>query len=69
MVPLATSAWKPLIAPQAMVMKQNGKSAPAKTGPLPSVNRVTAGRWITGRVSRIPAASAITVPTLRKVER
>ena len=32
-VPLAISAWKPEIAPQAMVMKQNGKTLPAKTGP------------------------------------
>jgi len=30
---------KPLIAPHAMVMKQNGKIFPAKTGPLPSMKR------------------------------
>ena len=43
MVPEATSAWKPLIAPQAMVMNANGKSLPANTGPVPSMNCVTAG--------------------------
>ena len=68
-VPLATRAWKPEIAPQAIVMKQNGKSDPAKIGPLPSVKRVSAGRRISGNVSRMPSASAMMVPTLRKVER
>ena len=33
-VPDDTSAWNPLIAPHAMVMKQKGKILPAKTGPL-----------------------------------
>ena len=37
------SAWKPQIEPQAMVMNAKGKSAPAKTGPVPSVKRVSAG--------------------------
>ncbi len=63
------SAWKPEMAPQAIVMKQNGKSAPAKTGPLPSTKRVSGGIWIVGRTSRIPAASASTTPTLMKAER
>jgi hypothetical protein len=35
-VPLAMSVWKPEIAPQAMVMKQNGNTLPATTRPVPS---------------------------------
>jgi hypothetical protein len=42
-VPDAMSAWNPLIDPQAIVMKAKGKSAPANTGPEPSVKRVSAG--------------------------
>ena len=42
-VPDATSAWKPLIAPQAIVMNANGNSLPAKTGPVPSMNGVSGG--------------------------
>src|SRR3954465_8009970 len=36
-VPDEISAWKPEIAPHAIVMKQNGKILPAKIGPVPSV--------------------------------
>ena len=68
-MPDEISAWKPEIAPQAMVMKQNGKSLPAKTGPVPSTNRVSAGIWMVGRTSRMPAASASTTPILMKAER
>ncbi len=68
-VPLDTSEWNPEIAPQAIVMKQNGKSLPAKTGPVPSTNFVTAGMWSWGSVRTIPTASAATVPILMKVER
>ena len=39
-VPDDTIAWKPDTAAQAIVMKQNGKTGPAKTGPEPSMNRV-----------------------------
>src|ERR1700675_4694155 len=39
-VPDEISEWKPLMAPQAMVMKQNGNILPANTGPLPSMKRV-----------------------------
>ena len=35
-VPLETSAWKPEIAPQAMVMNTNGNTLPPKIGPVPS---------------------------------
>ena len=69
MVPLATMAWKPLIAPQAMVMNAKGKSFPAKTGPLPSMNRVSAGSLSGGSTSRIPTARRRMVPIFMKVER
>jgi len=36
-VPEATMEWNPEIAAQAMVMKQNGNTGPANTGPLPSM--------------------------------
>ena len=42
-VPEAMRAWKPEMAPQAMVMKQNGKIFPANTGPLPSMKLVSGG--------------------------
>ncbi len=48
-VPEEISEWKPLTAPQAMVMKQKGKTVPAKMGPVPSVNLVRAGIWTSGR--------------------
>ena len=42
-VPLEIREWNPLTAPQAMVMKANGKIFPANTGPLPSTKLVNAG--------------------------
>ena len=39
---------KPETAPQAIVMQTNGKTGPAKTRPLPSMKRVSAGICITG---------------------
>src|SRR5690242_8338535 len=56
-VPEEISEWNPLIAPQAMVMKQKGKIFPAKTGPVPSMNLVSGGIKTCGRTIRIPAAS------------
>ena len=35
-VPEPISAWKPEIAPQAMVMKTNGNSGPGMIGPPPA---------------------------------
>jgi hypothetical protein len=61
-VPLAMSAWKPLMAPQAMVMNTNGNTLPANTGPVPSMNGVTAGIWMGGSTMMMPAASATTTP-------
>ena len=36
--------------PQAIVMKQKGKSLPEKTGPEPSMNCVIAGSWPSGQL-------------------
>ena len=47
-VPLAISEWKPEIAPQAMVMKTNGKTLPPKSGPVPSMKEVSAGIFSIG---------------------
>ncbi len=62
------SAWKPDSAPQAMVMKTNGNSAPAKTGPSPA-NFVTASFCICGSVTTMPIASSPMVPIFMKVDR
>ncbi len=63
-VPDEISAWNPLIAPHAMVMKQNGKILPAKTGPVPSIKRVNGGISTCGRTNKIPAASEKIAPAL-----
>src|SRR6516162_3909572 len=68
-VPEEINEWKPDTAPQAMVMKQNGKILPAKIGPVPSTNRVKAGSWSSGLTKRIPTPSASTTPSLMKVLR
>ena len=47
----------------------NGKSLPAKTGPVPSMNGVSAGIWSGGSTSRMPSASSRIVPSFRNVER
>ena len=52
-----------------MVMKRKGNKLPDQTGPLPSMNFVTAGICRSGRTKRIPSASKSIVPTFRKVER
>ena len=57
------------MAPQAMVIKQNGKILPAKIGPVPSVKRVNAGICNSGRTKRIPMASIITTPSFTNVLR
>ncbi len=68
-VPEEISAWKPETAPQAMVMNRNGNRPPFHTGPLPSVNWVSAGIFSSGMTIRMPIASATMVPILRKVDR
>jgi hypothetical protein len=69
-VPDAMSAWKPESAPQAIVMKTNGNSAPAKTGPSPlRAKSVTGAFSMTGSVTTMPIASSAIVPTFMNVER
>ena len=68
-VPDEISECQPLTAPQAMVMKRNGKRLPDQTGPVPSMNFVTAGISRSGRTMTMPIASRRIVPTFRKVER
>jgi hypothetical protein len=69
-VPDEISAWKPDSAPQAMVMKTNGNSEPAKTGPVPSrANSLTASACSTGRASSRPTASRTMTPTFMNVDR
>ena len=68
-VPLEISEWKPLMAPQAMVMKAKGKRFPAKTGPVPSMKRVRAGMCSVGRSAMMPSASMAIVPSFTKVLR
>jgi len=50
-------------------MKANGKSRPAKIGPVPSTKRVTGGSSSGGRDSRMPTANATIVPILMKALR
>jgi hypothetical protein len=68
-VPRAINAWKPETAPHAIVMNRNGKSPPDQTGPLPSMNGVSAGILSGGATTAIPIASATIAPILRKVDR
>ena len=66
-VPLAIKVWKPEIAPQAMVIKQNGNSLPATTGPEPSMKRLTAGNFNAGKTRNTPSARAKMVPSFMNV--
>ncbi len=68
-VPDAISACQPDTEPQAMVMNRNGNRLPAQTGPVPSMNFVTAAICRSGRTIMMPTASSRMVPTLRKVDR
>src|SRR6476660_3852447 len=65
-VPEEMSEWNPETAPQAMVIKQNGKILPAKMGPVPSTKRVKAGSFNSGRSTRMPTASSTTTPSFTK---
>ena len=63
-VPELIRAWKPEMAPQAMVMKQNGKSGPGMIGPPPPANSVSAGILNSGLTMITPRASRKMVPIL-----
>ena len=50
-------------------MNANGNSLPAKTGPVPSMNCVSAGICSGGSTTRMPNASAITTPIFTNADR
>ena len=68
-VPDEINAWKPEIAPQAIVMKTKGNTGPAKTRPVPSTKRVTAGMCSSGATTMTASASTATVPSFMYVLR
>ena len=68
-VPLETNAWKPEMAPQAIVINRNGNKLPEKTGPEPSIKRVTAGIFISGAAKTMPTAKPAITPIFRNVDR
>ncbi len=61
-VPELMRAWKPEMAPQAMVMKTNGHTGPGMMGPPPATNGVVIGMLTVGWTMRMPRARASTVP-------
>jgi hypothetical protein len=68
-VPEAMIECHPETAPQAMVMNRKGNRLPANTGPVPSMNLVSAGICRVGAEMKMAIASSATVPILRKVDR
>jgi hypothetical protein len=69
-VPEEMRAWKPERAPQAMVTKRNGNSAPEKTGPFSRLaNSLKAGTLISGRTTMMATASMAITPIFMKVDR
>jgi len=68
-VPDEISEWNPEIAPHAIVMNAKGKSFPANTGPVPSMNCVRAGISSGGSTTRMPIASANTTPSFTNADR
>ena len=68
-VPLAIRVWNPEIAPQAIVMKQNGNTLPAIIRPEPSTNRLRAGICMFGSKRNIPNTRAKMVPSFMNVLR
>ena len=68
-VPEEISAWKPEIAPQAMVMNTKGNNLPPKIGPVPSTNWVKAGIFTSGESNKMAIASKKIVPSFIKVDK
>ena len=68
-VPDAMSECHPETAPHAIVMNRNGNTLPDQTGPVPSMNLVTAGICRSGRTMMMPTAKSAMVPILRNVDR
>ena len=67
-VPEPIKAWKPEMAPQAMVMEMKGQTGPPNTGPPPWTNWVMAGNWISGLMQITPITSAPNTPIFIKLE-
>src|SRR5256885_13615765 len=68
-VPDDTSAWKPEIAPHAMVMKTNGNSGPGITGPPPEMYCESAGASSLGFRIITPITRNAIVPIFMNVLR
>ncbi len=68
-VPEPMKAWKPEMAPQAMVIEMNGHTGPARTGPPPCMKSVRAGILISGLMMTTPTTRAAKTPILRKLDR
>jgi hypothetical protein len=51
------------MAPQAIVMKTNGKTLPGMIGPPPPINGVTAGIRSVGITQKIPSARKAIEPS------
>ncbi|MNP42935.1 hypothetical protein D3C76_1367280 [compost metagenome] len=66
-VPEPTKAWKPEIAPQAIVIEMNGQTGPAITGPPPLINSVIAGNGIEGLMINTPMIKAMKTPIFIKL--
>ena len=57
MVPLATSPWKPEIAPQAMVMKSSGNQPGASAGSRWLIAGATTAGWTIRTPAKITASA------------
>src|SRR5262245_27570491 len=68
-VPVETSAWKPEIAPQAIVMNTNGNSAPENTGPPPLTYSEKAGAFSSGLMITTPSTRSAITPIFMNVLR
>ena len=68
-VPVDTRAWKPEMAPQAMVMNTNGNSGPGITGPPPPMYCENAGACSFGFRIITPMTRKAMVPIFMNVLR
>ena len=68
-VPEATSAWKPEMAPQAIVMKTKGNNGPGMMGPPPSMYCENAGASSFGLTMMTPSTRNAIVPIFMNVLR
>ncbi len=68
-VPDPMKAWKPEMAPQAMVIEMKGHTGPASTGPPPWMKSVRAGKRISGLMKTTPTIRAPNTPIFMKLDR